>query len=153
VLATINGIRRGSPTPLITGHTSRPSYTRDIARAIVDVATLSSPMPTGVLHLANQGVADWGEVGKEVVRQMRVAGEETVRVPTLPIEKAGFAGLRPANSSLSTAKSEEIGIPRLPHWRNALARFYGALSEGREEVLDRGTARRVVNLTRREQGS
>ena len=105
-----------SPSRVVSDQVGRPTYSLDLARA---TWTLSARALTGVMHVANAGVATWYDVAKRVYAAC--GADQLVQ----PCSAAQFPrpAKRPAQSVLSTARSEEaLGGP-LPRWEDALDRF------------------------------
>ncbi len=99
---------------LVTNETSGPTYTLDLAEAILQL--IEEQAAPGMYHLCNEGQASWYDFGVEV---LRLLGK------TYPIEAITNEGyIRPASrpvfSTLANTKR-----PKLPHWKEALARFIG----------------------------
>lgn len=121
VLDTVRRLRRGESARLIHDQYSRPTYTVDLARAIVFLLTREQPV-TGTLHVANAGTASWYEVGRAIHALLEPPG---VAEP-LALAECGFLGGRPVDSSLHTGRLADLGLD-MPHWRDALRRYLGAL--------------------------
>ncbi|WP_426365388.1 dTDP-4-dehydrorhamnose reductase [Streptomyces sp. E-08] len=121
VLAAVRQLRRGEAPRLIHDQFSLPTYTADLADALVFLLTRETPV-TGTVHIANSGTASWYEVGREI---RAVLGTGPQPLP-LPMAECGFIGGRPVDSTLSTARLAGLGLV-LPHWRDALHRFLADL--------------------------
>jgi dTDP-4-dehydrorhamnose reductase len=118
VLAALRTAERNEPAQLIADQYSVPTYTADLARALIFVLTRKEPV-SGTLHIANAGGrASWYEVGL-ALRSLRPDVPEPKPI-TMP--ECGFIGERPRDSSLSTGRLAGLGLT-LPHWRDALRRF------------------------------
>lgn len=97
---------------LVTNETSGPTYTRDLAEAMMQL--VEDNAPGGTYHLCNEGQASWYEFGVEV---LRLLGKT---YPVEAITNEGF--VRPAKrATFSTLANTKR--PKLPHWKDALARF------------------------------
>jgi dTDP-4-dehydrorhamnose reductase len=125
VLATIGRARRGELTRLIDDQYGCPTYTGDLAEALVRLLRRGH---TGTLHVTNAGAATWFEVGERALRL--VDPELARRFPPEPgaLDGSGFLGVRPRNSILAGDCLAALGI-RLPHWSDALARVCAELVE------------------------
>ena len=106
--------RAGEPLTVVDDVWMSPSYTVDVAgkiRALLDAGA------AGTFHACNDGRVSWHEFATEICRQVgadAVIARTTTDVGSLP--------RRPRNSSLSTARLGEFGIPQRP-WREALSAY------------------------------
>lgn len=105
-----------APSRVVSDQTGRPTYSVDLARA---TWTLSARGLTGVMHVANAGVATWYDVAKRVYAAC--GADQLVQ----PCSTAQFPlpAKRPARSVLSTARSEQVLGGPLPPWEEAIDRF------------------------------
>lgn len=93
-----------------------PTYTADLAPLLCDMIVTDR---YGVYHATNEGVCSWAEFAREV---FRLAGKD-VKVNPVPTSEYPTRAVRPLNSRMSKDKLEEMGFARLPHWKEALARY------------------------------
>ncbi|MEU7304868.1 dTDP-4-dehydrorhamnose reductase [Streptomyces sp. NPDC007206] len=121
VLDTVRRLGRGETARLIHDQYSRPTYTVDLARAIVFLLTRQQPV-TGTVHVANAGTASWYEVGRAIRSLVRPPGA----VEPIALDECGFLGARPVDSSLHSGRLAGLGL-HMPHWRDALRRYLEAL--------------------------
>lgn len=121
VLATVRQALRGASSELIDDQFSCPTYTDDLAAALV---FLVGRGVTGTVHAANTGSASWYEVAQVAMS----AYDAELPADLLPVALADrpFLGGRPRNSSLHTGLLAALGH-RMPHWRDAVTRFVGEL--------------------------
>jgi len=101
---------------VVSDQFGRPTYSLDLARA---TWTLIDRDLSGVLHVANAGVATWYDVARRVYAACGV--EQLVQ----PCSTAQFASpaKRPARAVLGTTRSERtLGGP-LPRWEDGIDRF------------------------------
>lgn len=112
VLSTIRRTGRGEPVTLIDDQFSKPTYTHDLAAALVFLLARSV---LGTIHVANHGTASWYQVAR-----VALAGGR----PTQPValDDCDFLGTRPRDSSLNTDRLAVLGY-RMPDWADAVARF------------------------------
>jgi len=128
VLALVLRAFRGERSGLIHDQFSCPTYTDDVARAIVHLLTRPGPLPPTV-HVVNSGTASWHQVGEVVVDALRtLVPDGTALLPPKAITMAGcgFLGGRPKNSSLNTELLAGLGFV-LPHWADAVRAFCAKL--------------------------
>lgn len=94
-----------------------PTWTRDLAEALIELALAADRVPLGVLHCANAAATTWFGLARAVFTEL---GADPDRV--LPCRTAEFPrpAPRPANSVLDTAGWAQAGLTELRHWRDAL---------------------------------
>jgi dTDP-4-dehydrorhamnose reductase len=125
VLAAVRRMLRGESPELIHDQYSCPTYTADLAAVLLSV--LADQRLNGVLHIANVGSASWHQVGVTAARELRRAGVARVPDPEpVMLARSRFAGQRPLDSSLCTARLASLGLS-LPHWSAALGRLCARL--------------------------
>lgn len=97
--------------------TISPTYADDLSKAVLQLICHTEKKP-GTYHLVNQGYCTWYEFTKEIYRLL------DLRVNLVPVDRKGMTGKmrRPLFSALKNTKAARMGI-RLPHWKNALARY------------------------------
>ncbi|NNM31435.1 MAG: dTDP-4-dehydrorhamnose reductase [Gemmatimonadetes bacterium] len=114
----------GRPSLSVVGdQTSRPTWTADLARALVDLLALDE---TGLFHVAGGGVATWCELAREALalEGLTVPVRETTSVTF------GAAATRPEYSVLDLGATEHaLGRPMRP-WREALSRYLAERPQG-----------------------
>jgi len=119
LLLTLRAAERGLRTPLVCDQCSSPTYSADLARALVSL--LVHPV-NGVLHVANTGSASWYDVGTYLLREL------SLQPQPLPMHACGFVGARPADSTLNTDRLAVLGLG-LPPWTDAVDRYRAALTD------------------------
>jgi dTDP-4-dehydrorhamnose reductase len=107
---------------VVNDQLGRTTYTKDLARALADVATRKL---AGTWHFANSGEVTWHAFA-EAIRQQAIARGLPVKVQTIegiPTSAYPTPAKRPAYSVLSTSKIEKaLGwSPR--SWQDALTQF------------------------------
>ncbi|MEV8556495.1 dTDP-4-dehydrorhamnose reductase [Streptomyces sp. NPDC051917] len=123
VLSVVRGIQRGERARLIADQFSCPTYTADLARALIFLMTDGSDV-TGTLHVTNQGSASWHQVGSEI--HSMLGADASLAPEATSFDEAGFFGGRPRDSTLDTARLRGIGLT-MPSWRDAVARYCDTL--------------------------
>jgi len=93
-----------------------PTYSYDLARALVDLIQTSS---YGVYHATNEGYCSWAEFAQAIMDR---AGLKC-RVHPVLTSQYKTAAVRPLNSRMSKESLDRAGIARLPDWEDALARY------------------------------
>lgn len=93
-----------------------PTYTKDLAPLLCDMIQTEK---YGIYHATNEGICSWAEFAQEI---FRLSGKNVV-VHSIPTSLYPTKAVRPLNSRMSKDKLEEEGFSRLPHWKDALARY------------------------------
>ena len=93
----------------------QPTTTADLARYITEVVATGAP--AGVYHGTCEGETTWFGFTRAIFEDL---GLDPARV--LPTTSDAFVrpAPRPAYSVLGHERSDEVGVARLPHWRDAL---------------------------------
>jgi dTDP-4-dehydrorhamnose reductase len=120
VEAILDQARRGQPLRVVADQTGCPTWTADLAAAIVRLMDLRA---TGVIHVPGGGFCTWHEFATAIVQ------ESGLRATVEPIASADLdpgAAPRPAWSVLSDARLRSLGVAPLPHWREALRGYLHA---------------------------
>lgn len=99
-----------------------PTYSLDAAGLLVDLIQSDR---YGTYHVTNEGICSWAEFAAEI---MRKSGKSTVIRP-IPSSQYPTRACRPANSRLCKEKLDREGFSRLPHWKDALARYLDELKD------------------------
>lgn len=104
-----------------------PTYTVDLANLLVD---LSQTDNYGTYHVTNEEYCSWADFAKYIfeynhkdVKVKPVSTEEYLRITGT---KQAY---RPRNSKLDKSKLDEIGLHRLPTWKDAVERYSKELEE------------------------
>jgi dTDP-4-dehydrorhamnose reductase len=103
---------RGRVT-VVSDEVLSPTYTKDLARAMVNLAEADRP---GLYHMANQGAVSWYDFAAAVFEESGTSCELVQAPPGAFPKKAP----RPANSSLASKRLGAVGIEPLRPWREAL---------------------------------
>jgi len=100
---------------VVNDQRGRPTYTIDLARAIVALCRADA---SGIVHVSNTGECSWFDFAREIVK---IAG---LSVAIEPVTSDQFArpAPRPANSVLSLASLQRYRIST-PAWQDALHRY------------------------------
>ena len=101
---------------VVSDQIGSPTYTADLAQLLCDMIATEK---YGTYHATNEGVCSWAEFAEEI---FRLAGK-TVKVNHILTKDYPAKASRPLNSRLSKQALEEAGFSRLPHWKDALARY------------------------------
>jgi dTDP-4-dehydrorhamnose reductase len=106
---------------VVTDQLGQPTWTRDLASAIV--ALLDADAPAGTYHGTNSGQASWFELARAT---FELAGLDPERV--LPTDSSAFVrpAPRPAYSVLGHDAWARVGLAEPRDWREALAEAFAA---------------------------
>lgn len=117
VRAILAQAQRHGELRVVSDQVGAPTYTRDLAHALVDMALRRM---TGIYHLTNDGFCSWYEFACAIVE---LAGLHGVQVHPISSEDYPTPARRPANSRLYDNRARAAGLSPRPHWRDALARY------------------------------
>jgi dTDP-4-dehydrorhamnose reductase len=120
VLATIRAAQRGEQQELISDQFSRPTYTVDLARALIHLMTRDE-FPTGVVHVANEGRATRHELGAYALMQYDPKLNADHPPTAISFDDCEFVGGRPRTSAFNTELLAELGH-LMPRWQDAVDR-------------------------------
>lgn len=109
--------RRGQASRVVRDQHGRPTYARDLAAAVVELA--GHDELTGTIHAANDGEATWHELAAAIYRHLGAPDE---LVHPVSAAELGAAAARPSYSVLSLDRLHALGI-RPRHWQLALTEF------------------------------
>lgn len=94
----------------------QPTWSRDLAAQIV--ALMAAHAPAGVYHGTSSGETTWFDFTREI---FQLAGLDPERVQPTTTDKFPRPAPRPAYSVLGHARWDEIGLPPIRNWQQALA--------------------------------
>jgi dTDP-4-dehydrorhamnose reductase len=110
-----------------------PTYAPFIAGAVATIAerlVASKKAPTGLYHLAGDGVCSWFDFAGAVFEGSRARGGPAVFVEPIPSSAYPTPVKRPENSALDASKiAADYGV-RLPPWRAGLDGCLDAIATG-----------------------
>lgn len=108
--------KEGKQLRVVDDQIGSPTYTRDLARLLVDMAESEK---YGKYHATNEGFCSWYRFALEIFGQTGVSADV---IPVSSVESPTQAK-RPANSRMSKEKLDRAGYQRLPSWQDALSRY------------------------------
>ncbi len=119
ILAATDRLPPGEPLKVVTDEVGSPTYTVDLAAAILD---LVASAPGGTYHLAAPGAASRFDVAAEVMTRCRPA------IRLAPISRREFvrASSPPAWGVLDSSRAASFGV-RLRPWQEALRDYLSGL--------------------------
>lgn len=118
--AILDRARSGQPVRVVTDQVGRPTYTVDLAEAMLDL--VASGAPGGVYHAANHGVCSWHQFAVEI---LAAAGMPAVPVGMMTAAELARPAARPAYSVLDTTRLDALRGP-MPHYSDAVRRYLRA---------------------------
>lgn len=120
--------REGKDVKIINDQTGAPTYTVDLARALVDLALAAdnSPAARGIVHIANTGSCTWFEFAQEI---FRLSGIQPASLTPCATSEYPTPARRPTNSRLSLQSLLGLGIKGLPPWQDGLRRYLAEIRE------------------------
>ncbi len=126
VLRLANG-NPGGPLRFVDDQHGCPTFTADLARAVVRLALDRRP---GTFHVTNQGETTWFGFAQATLAAAGLdpGWVEPIATPDLDPPRPAP---RPANSRLDNAALRLSGLPMLPEWTESLARLVGFLAAAR----------------------
>jgi dTDP-4-dehydrorhamnose reductase len=121
----IGKAKQGGPLKIVNDQTCTPTATRDLAEATKHLVSTDA---FGLYHLTNDGECTWFEFAQEFFRW------NNLHPPTTPVPSTEFPqkATRPSYSVLQNAKYDALGLPKMQHWKEAIARYCaGRAANGR----------------------
>ncbi len=109
--------KQGKPLHVVNDQIGSPTYAKDLAAAIVSLASAS--VEGGMYHVANAGRASWHDLAVECLNQAGIRAE----VVPIATHEWPAAARRPRFSVLDCSKYASLGLKPMPDWRDAVARF------------------------------
>ncbi len=109
---------RGEKLTAISDYWGTPTYGHDLAIRLRELAALDLP---GIYHVVNSG--DGASFETFTRKALKLAGLSSNTIGVVSGADLNRPAPRPRNSRLKCLLSEAIGLPPLPHWHDALARF------------------------------
>jgi len=115
----------GKPFSVISDQFGNPTFTGDLAEAVVKILRVLSEKPgqglNEIYHVANEGVVSRFEFARTILRKKK--GPADLVTPISSEAAPPRPAARPRNSALSTAKLKERYGITLRHWEEALGAF------------------------------
>ena len=94
-----------------------PTYTADLAPLLCDIITTEQ---YGIYHATNEGTCSWADFATEIFRHAK----KDVRINPIPASEYPSKAMRPHNSRLDKECLIQSGFYKLPHWTDALDRYF-----------------------------
>jgi len=117
-VATIAGmLREGRALKVVDDQRGSPTYTRDAAAAILDVAEAGAE---GVFHCCNAGETSWYGFARAIAAG---TGRDPAQLSPCTTAEYPRPAPRPANSRLGGERLATLRGQAMPHWEDALTRY------------------------------
>lgn len=104
------------PLRVVDDQRGRPTWAADLALALVQLVRAGA---SGVLHVANEGVASWWDLARLCLDE---AGYGDLAIERIATRDLQLDAPRPAWSVLDTRRAEELGV-RLRRWEDAVRAY------------------------------
>jgi dTDP-4-dehydrorhamnose reductase len=131
-LSTIVGrARQGERLKVITDAYGTPTYSRDLALRLRELARLDLP---GIFHVVNAGPgASYQEFARAA---LDFGGYSSTGLESVAMDSLNRPAPRPRNSRLRCLLSEALGLTPLPFWKDSLKDFVAL--ESQSELAAKG---------------
>jgi dTDP-4-dehydrorhamnose reductase len=106
----------GKPLSIVADQVCTPSYTVDVAAGVIDLVHKGA---NGLYHLVNSGSCSWYEFAATI---FSLAGI-TAQMTPISTQAYGAVARRPLYSVLSTQAVQELGLPPLRSYQEALGAY------------------------------
>jgi dTDP-4-dehydrorhamnose reductase len=100
---------------VVTDQFGNPTLASDLALQIIQAINLR--VPYGFYHAVNSGSTSWYDLA---VKAIKYAGYDPSRIYGITSDKYPSAVKRPMNTSLESTKWNDISIPEMRSWQEAL---------------------------------
>ena len=109
---------------IVYDQTGTPTYARDLAQALINLISVEAE--PGIYHFSNEGVCSWYDFAYEIINMLQSKGESLKLKELNPILSREYptAAARPAYSVMNKGKYKRITSKTIPHWRDALSRYF-----------------------------
>ena len=124
VKTVVRLVREGKPLTFVSDQVGHPTFTADLAPALLRLAT---DRRTGLFHVTNQGAVSWHGFVREIVRLLGKDPDEVRAITTAELDPPRPAP-RPANSVLADVAWRAAGYPPLRDFRAPLAELLAELA-------------------------
>lgn len=119
--AILDRARSGQPLKVVTDQIGRPTYTVDLAEALLDLC--AAKPAGGVWHAANTGHCSWHGFAQAV---LAAAGLGSIEIGTQTGAELKRPAARPAWSVLDSSRLDTALRRPLPHYTDAIRRWLAA---------------------------
>ena len=110
--------RSGAPLKAIDDMTGTPTYGRDLAQRLRQLAEIDRP---GIYHVVNAG--EGASFHEFATAALAIIGCDDAEIRPVSVADLNLPAPRPRNSRLRCLLSPAIGLEPLPNWRDGLRNF------------------------------
>jgi dTDP-4-dehydrorhamnose reductase len=97
------------------------TYVEDLVARVEEIIQTNRH---GLYHVVNEGVCTYEDFAREAARLDGLSEEEAARlIETVTESEVKRPVRRPRYTPLRCTATAELGLPPLPHWREALAAY------------------------------
>ncbi|MEM7554372.1 MAG: dTDP-4-dehydrorhamnose reductase [Cyanobacteria bacterium P01_A01_bin.84] len=123
---------------VVADQTGSPTWSRDIAVAITQLAEQISPSIVGTYHFTNSGIASWYDFAVAIFDYTNQLGKNLKVEKVTPITTVEYPtpALRPHYSVLDCAKIYQILGTHPAHWQQSLKQMLAQLHSNSDESTD-----------------
>lgn len=114
----IERARAGETLYVINDSFGSPTYSRDLAIRLRELAELNHP---GIYHVVN--TSDGVSFEQFAREALKIAGINEVDLRTVSMDSMNRPAPRPRNSRMRCLLSEQLGLSPMPDWRRSLREF------------------------------
>ena len=107
---------------IVNDQLGSPTYTVDLAILICEMIQTEK---YGIYHATNEGTCSWYEFANEIFR----FSQNNIITQGISTDKYPTKAKRPKNSVMDKSSLDMNGFHRLPHWKDALKRYFQELGE------------------------
>jgi dTDP-4-dehydrorhamnose reductase len=107
----------GKPLRVVDDRYGSPTYSHDLATAIMHLATIGPA--GGIYNVVNSGQATWYDLAAAAI----TAAGAAVELQSAATEDFPAPADRPKYSVLDTGKYQSLGLSPLPYWTDAIRRY------------------------------
>lgn len=107
---------------VVADQVGSPTWTGDLARAIIELLPLLKPENAGIYHYTNSGVTSWYDFAIAIFEEARNLDFPLKIEQVIPITTPEYPtpAQRPAYSVLASTKIDHLLGTKQPHWRASL---------------------------------
>lgn len=113
-----DSINQGKDLKIISDQIGTPTYTIDLARAILHCISSGGKLK-GIFHISNEGECSWFDWAVYI---KQITGSK-INIEPIPASQFSRPASRPGNSRLSKEKLKRVFGYVMPGWKDATARF------------------------------
>jgi len=118
--AILNKAKKEKEIEVVNDQLGTPTYTKDLANAILKLLNISHNKLWGIYHVSNKGEVSWFDYAKEIVKEAKINNVKVVPIKSTELKRPAK---RPAYSVLDNTKFEKTVNFRMRSWQEALKEY------------------------------